>query len=48
MLVTYLGSSKQEVFSTGLGILGQVWCLIVSIADLSPHSYFENDTPGRT
>ena len=25
-----------------IGILGQVWCLIVSIPDLCPFSYFEN------
>ena len=30
---------SQNVF--GLGILGQVWCLIVLIPDLCPLSYFE-------
>ena len=27
-------------FPFPIGILGQVWCLIVSISDLCTHSYF--------
>ena len=32
--------SNCEVVTFPFGILGQVWCLIVSIPDLCPLSYF--------
>ena len=33
--------SNCEVVTFPCGILGQVWCLIVSIPDLCPLSYFD-------
>ena len=33
--------SNCEVVTFLFGILGQMWCLIVSIPDLCPFSYFE-------
>ena len=32
--------SNCEVVTFPIGVLGQVWCLIVSIPDLCPVSYF--------
>ena len=34
-------ASKIGVFHFRIGILGQVWCLIVSIPDLCTLTYFE-------
>ena len=36
-LIVHKGQMKKE-----LGILGQVWCLIVAIPDLCPLSYFQD------
>ena len=40
----YANHTKQDNYiydHAKLGILGQVWCLIVSIPDLCPLSYFD-------
>ena len=33
--------SKFDIFTFPIGILGQVWCLIVSIPNLCPLFYFQ-------
>ena len=38
--------SNYEVVTFPFGILGQVWCLIVSIPDICPFSYFVNFVDG--
>ena len=39
------GLTSWLSFVMSIGILGQVWCLIVSIPDLCPFSYFKYFRP---
>ena len=46
--LSFVMSANCDVVTFPIGILGQVWCLIVWIPDLCPLFYFESENPENT